>query len=151
MVTGVQRSGLNRAEGEDAVIAGEGEIRYRKRDFWAGENLKYAEPHFRMRKVAREARRVTRGHACDLLDIGCGPATLARLMPPGVRYHGIDIAIPEPAPNLIEMDIIEEPVSFRGKKFDVVVAQGLSSTPGHSSRRSSRKSPACSMTAARSS
>jgi SAM-dependent methyltransferase len=107
------------------VIAGKGEIRYHKRDFWAGENLKYAEPHFRMRKVAREVRRVTRGHACDLLDIGCGPATLARLMPPGVRYHGIDIAIPEPAPNLIEMDIIEEPVSFRGTKFDVVVAQGL--------------------------
>jgi predicted TPR repeat methyltransferase len=46
-------------------------------------------------------------------------------MPPGVRYHGIDIAISEPAPNLIEMDIIEEPVSFRGKKFDVVVAQGM--------------------------
>jgi hypothetical protein len=35
------------------------------------------------------------------------------------------IADPGPAPNLIEMDILEEPVSFRGKKFDVVEAQGL--------------------------
>jgi cyclopropane fatty-acyl-phospholipid synthase-like methyltransferase len=112
-------------DGEDAVIADEGEARYYKRDFWADENLKYAEPHFRMRKVAREVRRVTRGRECDLLDVGCGPAALAVLMPAGVHYHGIDIAIPGPAPNLIEMDILEEPVSFRGKKFDVVVAQGL--------------------------
>lgn len=107
------------------MIADEGEARYYKRDFWAVENLKYVEPHFRMRKVAREVRRVTRGRECDLLDVGCGPGSLASLMPPGVHYHGIDIAIPEPAPNLVEMDIIEEPVSFRGKKFDVVVAQGL--------------------------
>jgi hypothetical protein len=46
-------------------------------------------------------------------------------MPPGVHYHGIDIAIAEPAPNLSELDIVEKPVSFRGEKFDVVVAQGL--------------------------
>jgi SAM-dependent methyltransferase len=78
-----------------------------------------------MRKVAREVRRITRGRECDLLDVGCGPAALARLMPPGVHYHGIDIAIPEPAPNLLEADIIEEPVGFGGKTFDVIVAQGL--------------------------
>ena len=36
-----------------------------------------------------------------------------------MRYHGVDIAIPGSAPNLIEMDIIEEPVSFRGQTFDV--------------------------------
>jgi SAM-dependent methyltransferase len=114
-----------RVGGEDTATANEGEAQYHKRDFWANENLKYIEPHFRMRKVAREVRRVTGGRECDLLDIGCGPATLASLMPPGVHYHGIDIAISEPAPNLIEMDIIQEPISFRGKKFDVVVAQGL--------------------------
>ena len=56
---------------------------------------------------------------------GAGPRPRARLMPPGVHYHGIDIAIPEPAPNLLEADIIEEPVGFGGKTFDVVVAQGL--------------------------
>jgi len=110
---------------EDATIADEREVLYCKRDFWASESYKFVEPHFRMRKVAREVRRVSRGRECDLLDVGCGPATLARLMPPGVHYHGIDIAVPEPAPNLIEMDIIEEPITFRGKKFDVVVAQGM--------------------------
>jgi len=110
---------------EDTVIADEREVLYRKRDFWAGESYKFAEPHFRMRKVAREVHRATRGRECDLLDVGCGPATLARLMPPGVHYHGIDLAIPEPASNLMEMDIIEEPITFHGKKFDVVVAQGM--------------------------
>src|SRR4051812_35646427 len=43
----------------------------------------------------------------------------------GVRYHGIDIAIQEPAPNLIETDIIEAPIAFGGKTFDVIVAQGM--------------------------
>jgi hypothetical protein len=44
--------------GEGTAIAGQGGARYHKRDFWADENLKYAEPHFRMRKVAREVRRI---------------------------------------------------------------------------------------------
>jgi SAM-dependent methyltransferase len=101
------------------------EVRYYKRDFWGIENLKFSQRHFRMRKVARMVRRHTRGRQCDLLDVGCGPATLASLMPATVRYHGIDIAIQEPAPNLIETDILEEPISFRGKKFDVIVAQGM--------------------------
>ncbi len=43
----------------------------------------------------------------------------------GVRYHGIDIAIQEPASNLIETDIIEAPIAFGGKTFDVIVAQGM--------------------------
>jgi SAM-dependent methyltransferase len=104
----------------------DGEIRLYKRDFWETETLKFAEPHFRLRKVARVVRQAARGRGdCDLLDLGCGPAALARLMPPGVRYHGIDIAIPEPGPNLMEMDLTESPISFRGKKFDIIVAQGL--------------------------
>jgi len=78
-----------------------------------------------MRKVARTVRSVSRGRQCDLLDVGCGPATLAQLMPAGVRYHGIDIAIQEPAPNLIETDIIKAPIAFGGKTFDVIVAQGM--------------------------
>ena len=101
------------------------EVRYYKRDIWEIENLKHAELHFRLRKVARVVDRITQGRACDLLDVGCGPAALARLMPPGVRYHGIDIAIHEPARNLLELDILENPISFGGKKFDVIVAQGL--------------------------
>ncbi len=71
-----RRSPDFRPDGDD-----EREVRYHKRDFWATENRKYVQPHFRMRKVAREVRRVTRGRECDLLDIGCGPAALAGLMP----------------------------------------------------------------------
>jgi len=101
------------------------EIRYYKKDFWQTENLKYSEPHFRMRKLARLVRSLAGDRVCDLLDVGCGPATLGRLMPPNVHYHGIDISIPRPAENLIEMDILESPIGFRGMKFDFVVAQGV--------------------------
>jgi SAM-dependent methyltransferase len=101
------------------------EVSYYKRDFWGAENLKYAEPHFRMRKVARTISRLSQGKQCDLLDLGCGPAALAQLLPANIRYHGIDIAIQDPAPNLIEMDILAQPISFRGQKFDLITAQGL--------------------------
>ncbi|HEX4831979.1 MAG TPA: class I SAM-dependent methyltransferase [Trebonia sp.] len=105
-------------------------INYHKRDFWGTENLKYATPHFRMRKVARvirsaAARRAAGGPGLDLLDVGCGPGTLAALLPPGVRYHGIDIALAEPAPHLRESDIVTTPIDFGGRTFDIIVAQGL--------------------------
>lgn len=96
-----------------------------KRDFWRTENLKYAQPHFRMRKVARVVRGLARGRQWDLLDVGCGPGTLGSLLPENVRYHGIDIAITEPAENLMELDILQAPIGFRDMRFDVVVAQGL--------------------------
>lgn len=96
-----------------------------KKDFWSKENLKYSEPHFRMRKFARLVRRLARDRECDLLDLGCGPAALASLMPSNVHYYGIDISIPAPAQNLLEMDILQEPIDFRGMKFDFVVAQGF--------------------------
>jgi SAM-dependent methyltransferase len=98
---------------------------YYKKDFWSEENLKYSEPHFRMRKVARLVRRLARNRENDLLDVGCGPAALSGLMPPNVYYYGIDISIPEPAQNLLEIDILQEPIGFRDMKFDFVVAQGL--------------------------
>jgi cyclopropane fatty-acyl-phospholipid synthase-like methyltransferase len=101
------------------------EIRYDNRDVWRTENLKFAEAHFRMEKVARVVRRLASAQECELLDLGCGPAALARLLPDNVHYHGIDIAIQEPAPNLIEMDILQQPISFQSKKFDIIVAQGL--------------------------
>jgi SAM-dependent methyltransferase len=104
----------------------DGDIQLYKSDFWGTENLRFAEPHFRLRKLAQVVRQVARGKGdCDLLDLGCGPAALARLMPPGVRYHGIDIAVPEPGPNLMEMDLTESPITFRNMKFDIIVAQGL--------------------------
>jgi len=102
-----------------------GGVKYYKKDFWAEENLKYAAPHFRMRKVARVVRGHARGQQRSLLDVGCGPGALGSLMPPNVQYYGIDISIPAPAPNFIEVDILEHPIGFQGMKFDFVVAQGL--------------------------
>lgn len=101
------------------------ETRYYKRDFWETENLKFDDVHFRMEKIARLVRQLAGDREQDLLDLGCGPAALSRLLPSNVHYHGIDIAIQESAPNLLEMDILQEPVSFHGMKFDLIVAQGL--------------------------
>jgi cyclopropane fatty-acyl-phospholipid synthase-like methyltransferase len=95
-----------------------------KRDFWDKENLKYGEPHLRAQKVARLINKIARGKECDLLDIGCGPAGLRVLLDENIRYHGIDIAIHDPAPNLIQADLVENPIEFNGKRFDIVVAQG---------------------------
>ena len=78
-------------------------------------------------------------------------ATLARLMPPGVHYYGIDIAIPESAPNLLEMNIVEEPISFHGKKFDLAVAQGMFEYVGEFQVQKFAEITACSTRAASSS
>jgi SAM-dependent methyltransferase len=96
-----------------------------KKDFWSKENLKYDRPHFRMEKSARVINKIAGDGQYDLLDVGCGPATLERLLRQNVHYHGIDIAIQEPASNLIEMDFLESPIEFRGMKFDIVLAQGV--------------------------
>jgi SAM-dependent methyltransferase len=98
---------------------------YYKRAFWSKENLKFNEPWYRLRKSARILGRLARGRECALLDIGCGPATLSRLLPQNIRYYGIDIAVRDPAPNLLETDIFEHPISFGDRQFDFVVAQGV--------------------------
>ena len=100
-------------------------VRYYAKDFWNDENLKYVEPHFRMLQCARIITRLAEGRTPSLLDIGCGPATLRRLIPTTVGYHGIDIAIHERDPNLREADIVKSPITFGGQKFDIVVAQGF--------------------------
>jgi len=46
-------------------------------------------------------------------------------MPATVQYHGIDIAIQEPAANLIEMDFLDQSISFGSQKFDLIVVQGV--------------------------
>ena len=96
-----------------------------KKDFWDEENLKYSRPHFRMEKAARLINRLAQGQQRTLLDVGCGPATLRSLLKPNIQYYGIDIAIHDPAPNLIESDFLEEPVRFNDKRFDIVIAQGV--------------------------
>jgi len=102
-----------------------------KRAFWADENLKYTEPHFRLEKSARIVSAIARGKESDLLDVGCGPATMQRLLPPNIHYYGIDIAIHNPAPNLQETDFLENPIQFGGKRFDIILSQGVFEYAGH--------------------
>lgn len=122
------------ARGEQAATSGppgfggpsrEGVADRYKHDFWIRENRKHIPAHYRLRKSALVINDLAGAAECDLLDVGCGPATLARLLRPNIRYHGIDIAIHEPAPNLIEADIIDKPISFAGRRFDIVTALGL--------------------------
>lgn len=99
--------------------------KYYKRDFWADENLKYAEAHFRLEKSARLLNKLANGKECDLLDVGCGPATLMNLIDQNFRYYGIDMAIHRKAPNLMEIDFTASRVGFRERMFDFVISQGL--------------------------
>jgi cyclopropane fatty-acyl-phospholipid synthase-like methyltransferase len=96
-----------------------------KRDFWIEENQKHIPAHYRLQKSARIINGIAGSAERDLLDVGCGPATLGRLLRPNIRYHGIDIAIHDPAPNLIESDILAKPIRFADQRFDIVAALGL--------------------------
>jgi SAM-dependent methyltransferase len=104
---------------------GQAGVRIYKRDFWSEENLKYDRPHYRMQKAAKIIRKIAGDRPQSLLDVGCGPAALKRLLPPNIDYYGIDIAIQEPAPYLVESDILESPIRIGDRKFDLVVAQGV--------------------------
>jgi SAM-dependent methyltransferase len=108
-----------------ASIMRVGSEKFYKRDFWIGENLKYAEPHFRLEKSARIVNRIAQGRECDLLDVGCGPATLMRLLHENIHYYGIDLAIHNSAPNLIETDFLANPIQFGDRQFDIILAQGV--------------------------
>ena len=108
----------------DDSLADVGRVLYKK-DFWRTENLLYITPHPRMVKVARIANSLAQGKDCALLDVGCGPATLASLLQPNIQYYGIDIAIKTPAPNLFETDLLESPIRFGDRRFDIIVAQGF--------------------------
>jgi len=108
--------------GADSAV---GTVRYNTRDFWSKENLKFAQSHFRMEKAVRIINAIAKGGESDLLDVGCGPATLMGLLGENIHYYGMDIAIQNPAPNLIETDFLKTPIEFGGRKFDIVVAQGI--------------------------
>ncbi len=99
--------------------------RYYKRDFWGKENLKFGQPWYRLEKSALLIKKLTRGRECTLLDVGCGPGTMMRLLPSNIEYYGIDIAIHNPAPNLLEADLLESPIAFGDKRFDFVIALGV--------------------------
>ena len=115
------------ASGDDIVPEGDAgsAARYYKRDFWSKENLKFSQPHYRLEKSARIIKRIAGTRECTLLDVGCGPATLMRVLPSNIQYYGIDMAIHEPEPNLMEADLVKNPIGFGDKQFDIVVAQGI--------------------------
>jgi SAM-dependent methyltransferase len=110
--------------------------RHLQKDFWIVENQQYSRAHYRLKKASRIVNEIAGPDECDLLDLGCGPATLQQLLTPNIHYHGIDIALSGPAPYLIEADLLESPIEFRDKHFDIVLAHGLFEYIGsHHSRK----------------
>jgi cyclopropane fatty-acyl-phospholipid synthase-like methyltransferase len=117
---------MNQAANDNGARPGDGVgTTLYKKDFWREENLKYTRPHYRMEKASCILNKLARGRECTLLDVGCGPASLMPLLQPNIKYHGLDIAIQDPAPNLIEADFIESPISFSDRRFDIILAQGV--------------------------
>lgn len=98
---------------------------YMKRDHWISSTDFYKQPYLRLEKCARIVNRLAGEREVDLLDIGCGPATLSTLLRRNIHYHGIDIAIHEPGVDFIEMDVTREEIKFRDRRFDLIVAAGL--------------------------
>jgi len=98
---------------------------YRNRDYWIVENAQYAAPSFRLRKCARLINRLAQGRTASLLDVGCGPAALRPLLDQNIAYHGLDVAIHQPADYLREADFVQNRINFDGKQFDYVVAMGF--------------------------
>lgn len=112
----------NFASGDDL----DDRLHYYKRDFWIRQrDIHYSEPHYRLEKSAVILNELACGRKCKLLDVGCGPAALQDLLAPNIMYYGIDIAIQQPAPNLIEADFLESPIGFGDQRFDIVSAQGI--------------------------
>ena len=99
--------------------------KFLNKDSWIQKSLDYVEPNFRHRKIARLLKDIMQGRRYDLLDVGCGPATLSTLLGSNVNYYGLDLAIHEPAPYLLETDVVRSPITFKDKRFDIVVALGF--------------------------
>ena len=125
VVAGRERKPFMNDSANAGGAASEGAVKSYKRDFWIKENQKHVPAHYRLQKAARVVSDIARGRECDLLDVGCGPATFGSILPRNIHYHGIDLAIHDPAPNLIETDILENPIKFGNKQFDIIVALGV--------------------------
>ena len=96
-----------------------------RREYWLKRAEFYKQPYFRVRKCAKIANAVSRRRNCDLLDVGCGPATLSRLLDNNISYYGLALVIHEPAPNLRETDLRENEIAYESKKFDIIIAAGF--------------------------
>ena len=108
-----------------AGVAPGNAAKFYKRDFWIKENQKHVPAHYRLQKAARKINVIAQRRECDLLDVGCGPATLRHLLQNNIHYYGVDIAIHEPASYLIEADFLENPIKFGDRRFDIISAQGV--------------------------
>jgi hypothetical protein len=120
---------MSKRVGENDISAGDaidGTAHSDPGKFWRRANLRFTEPHYRLVKAARIIKKLAQGRECTLLDVGCGPAALSRLLPRNIDYYGIDIAIQNPAPNLLEADLAK-PRLPGAKRFDIVLAQEFSS------------------------
>ncbi len=95
------------------------------REYWVQESRRFAQPHYRLLKCANIINTLARGKSCDMLDVGCGPATLSKFLNKNINYYGIDLFIPEPAPNLIQKDLEEHEIRFKNKIFDLICAFGF--------------------------
>jgi SAM-dependent methyltransferase len=101
------------------------EVNQSTKDFWGQEHHKFEAPHFRLQKSARLINNVAPSAPCTLLDVGCARSSLRHLLKPTIEYFGIDISIENPVPNLLEVDILQNPIAFDDRSFDVVVALGV--------------------------
>ena len=91
--------------------------------FPAAKQIKAADAH----NAARTDAHLWSTRGVDMKDPASrDPASLMRLLQPNIQYYGMDIAIHDPAPNLIETDFLEVPIRFDVKRFDIVIAQGHS-------------------------
>lgn len=97
---------------------------FKKKQYWIKENYKYKDVHFRLEKIAKIINGKSKRSA-DLLDIGCGTATLSNLIREDINYFGIDIAPHTKESNIKELDIVNSVIKFDERKFDVIVASGI--------------------------
>ena len=95
------------------------------RDYWAKESLRYIEPHYRLLKTANIINALSHGQTCDLLDVGCGPATLSKYLHQNIQYYGLDLFIHEPAPNLMQADLLRHEIRFQNRQFDLICTFGF--------------------------
>lgn len=50
---------------------------------------------------------------------------VSHLLDKNINYHCMDTPIHNPAPNLLQTDFLENPISFQGRRFNIVLAHGV--------------------------
>ncbi|MFA6393954.1 MAG: class I SAM-dependent methyltransferase [Patescibacteria group bacterium] len=95
--------------------------------YWSIESLKYQKPHERIRKIYRE---IIKGSTSgSVLDIGCGPASLALLLQSGnFKYSGVDVFkqnIPSGRYRVFDLEHDDFSNFPFDEIFDVVVISGV--------------------------